>query len=207
MLITDDRLLAGRDPVELAQRAVRGGVTSVQLRLKAASARELLELARRLRAALPVPVLVNDRPDVAAAAGCGVHLGPQDLPAYLARRILPPGTLIGASVGTDGEASRALAHSGEGTSGTYWGVGPWRVSETKRDAGEAIGVEGFRRIVALARGRPCIAIGAVRPEDVPTVLAAGGVGVAVVSGVLGADDVEAAARRYAEARKEVSGER
>jgi thiamine-phosphate pyrophosphorylase len=190
MLVTDDRLLAGRDPVDVAVRAVRGGVTSVQLRLKLVSARVLADLALRLRRAVPVPVLVNDRPDVAAVAGCGVHLGPEDLPVDLARRILPAEAIIGASVGTPQEAGPAAAAD-------FWGVGPWRVTGTKSDAGEALGAEGFRKIVRLARGRPCIAIGAVRPEDVPEVLAAGGAGVAVVSGILGADDVELAARRYA----------
>jgi thiamine-phosphate diphosphorylase len=189
MLVTDDRLLAGRDPVDLARRAVTGGVTSVQLRLKQASARELTDLARRLVQALPVPVLVNDRPDVALAAGCGVHLGPEDLPVALARRLLPPPSLIGASVGSEAEAGPA----GEAD---YWGIGPWHPTGTKQDAGGAIGADGFRRMLGLARGRPCIAIGGIRPEDVAEVLRAGGVGVAVVSGILGEDDVEAAARRY-----------
>jgi thiamine-phosphate diphosphorylase len=80
----------------------------------------------------------------------------------------------------------------------YWGVGPWRVTDTKADAGAALGAEGMRRIVALALGKPCVAIGGVRPEDVPLVHGSGGVGVAVVSGILADDDVEAAARRYAE---------
>lgn len=191
MLVTDDRLVAGRDIVSLARSAVRGGVTSVQLRLKEAGARELLAVARALRQALTVPVLVNDRPDVAAAAGAGVHLGPDDLPVDLARRILPPGTILGASAGSLDEAGRVAAAD-------YWGIGPWRATATKRDAGLALGPEGFHRIVALAGGRPCLAIGGVRPEDVPSVLAAGGVGVAVVSGILGAEDVEQAAREYAE---------
>jgi thiamine-phosphate pyrophosphorylase len=190
MLVTDDLLLAGRDPVEVALRAVHGGVTSVQLRLKQASARELTDLAVRLVRALPVPVLVNDRPDVAAAAGCGVHLGPDDLPVELARRVLPR-AIIGASVGTAAEAGPAAGAD-------YWGVGPWRVTGTKSDAGAALGPDGFARLVALAEGTPCVAIGAVRPEDVAAVLAAGGAGVAVVSGILGAEDVELAARSYAE---------
>jgi thiamine-phosphate pyrophosphorylase len=190
MLVTDDRLLAGHDPVDLARQAVRGGVTAVQLRLKAMPPRELLILARRLHDALEVPVIVNDRPDVAAAAGLGVHLGPDDLAVELAKRIMPAGTLIGASVGSGDEAGGAL-------DADYWGVGPWRATDTKADAGSSLGAEGFRRIVALSGGRPCLAIGGVRPEDVPAVLAAGGAGVAVVSGILGAADIEAAARRYA----------
>lgn len=190
MLVTDDRLLAGRDPVALARAAERGGVTSVQLRLKHASAREQAALARALVRALAVPVLVNDRPDVALAAGAaGVHLGPDDVPVALVRRVAPAGFIIGASAGTADEAAAAAGAD-------YWGVGPWRTTGTKGDAGAALGAEGFRRIVALAPGTPCIAIGGVRPEDAGLVLAAGGAGVAVVSGILGEEDVEEAARRY-----------
>jgi thiamine-phosphate pyrophosphorylase len=190
MLVTDDGLLEGRDLVEVARAAERGGVTSVQLRLKRASAREQVALARALVATLRVPVLVNDRPDVALAAGAaGVHLGSEDLPVALVRRIAPPGFVIGASVGSGEEAESAVEAD-------YWGIGPWRVSPTKKDAGGALGPEGFAALVRRARGRPCLAIGAVRPEDVAAVRAAGGAGVAVVSGILGEEDVEAAARRY-----------
>lgn len=191
MLVTDEHLLGGRELVALALAAERGGVTSVQLRLKGASPREQVEMARALVGALRVPVLVNDRPDVALAAGAaGVHLGPEDLPVPLTRRIAPPGFVIGASVGSPEEAAVA----GEAD---YWGIGPWGRTATKADAGAPTGAEGFRRLAALAEGRPCIAIGAVRAEDVGEVLAAGGAGVAVVSGILGGDDVERAARRYA----------
>jgi len=193
MLVTDDALVAGRDLPGLARAAERGGATGVQLRLKRASARELSAAARLLRAAVRVPVLVNDRLDVALAAGAaGVHLGPDDLPVELARRIAPAGFVVGASVGSPEETAAARGAD-------YWGVGPWRVTGTKADAGEALGPEGFRRILALAGAIPCIAIGGVRPEDVGVVRAAGGAGVAVVSGILAAGDVEAAARRYAEA--------
>jgi len=195
MLVTDDALVAGRDLVDLAERAVRGGVTSVQLRLKQAGPRELLARARALREALAVPVLVNDRPDIALAAGVGVHLGPEDLPVPMARALLPPGTIIGTSVGTGPELAQALARGGA----DYWGVGPWRQTITKPDAGAALGAEGFARFASQSGGLACLAIGGVRPEDVPLVLEAGGVGVAVVSGILGAEDIEAAAREYARA--------
>ena len=190
MLVTDDRLVQGRDLIALALAAERGGVTSVQLRLKQAEARELAQLVRGLVQALTVPVLVNDRPDVALATGAaGIHLGPDDIPVELVRRIAPPGFIIGASVGSEAEAGRASAAD-------YWGIGPWRGTATKPDAGTGLGAEGFQRLVALANGKPCIAIGGVRPQDVPIVMAAAGTGVAVVSGILGVDDVEAAARAY-----------
>lgn len=193
MLVTDDRLVRGRDLLELALSAQRGGITSLQVRLKEKTPRELVELVRLLVDQLEVPVLVNDLPDVAIAAGAaGAHLGPDDMPVELVRRMAPPGFIVGASVGSAEEAPA-------GASADYWGVGPWRSTATKGDAGQALGNDGFRQIVSLAAGRPCVAIGAVQPEDVPAVRAAGGAGVAVVSGILGAGDVELAARQYRQA--------
>jgi thiamine-phosphate pyrophosphorylase len=194
MLVTDDRLVEGRDLVALALAAERGGASSVQLRLKRASPREQVERGRALVTALRIPVLVNDRPDIALAAGAaGVHLGPDDLPVALARRVAPPGFIIGASVGSLDEAGAAVEAD-------YWGIGPWRATATKGDAGQALGAEGFRRLMALSGGKPCLAIGGVRPEDVPEVLAAGGSGVAVISGILGEEDVERATRGYTTSR-------
>ena len=190
MLVTDDALLAGRDLVQVVRAAERGGVTAVQLRLKRATGRELVEATRALVAALGIPVLVNDRLDVALAGrAAGVHLGPDDLAIALARRIVPPSFIVGASAGNSVEAKAARTAD-------YWGVGPWRASGTKPDAGAALGAEGFRGLVEAASGIPCVAIGGIRPEDVAAVKLAGGAGVAVVSGILGASDVEAAAREY-----------
>jgi thiamine-phosphate pyrophosphorylase len=190
MLVTDDRLVEGRELVMLALAAERGGITSLQLRLKRTTARELAQMVRTLVQALRIPVLVNDRADVAIAAGAaGVHLGPDDLSLELVRRIAPPGFVLGASVGTSPEAANALLAD-------YWGIGPWRATPTKSDAGAALGPEGFGRLARLAGHKPTIAIGGVTPEDIPLVVKAGGQGVAVVSGILGAEDVEAAARRY-----------
>ena len=191
MLVTDDKLLGGRDLVQLARSAERGGITALQVRLKSTPPRQLAEIVQALVAGLTIPVLVNDRPDVALAAGAaGVHLGPDDMPVRLVRRIAPPGFIIGASVGSEQEAVTALEAD-------YWGVGPWRASTTKRDAGSALGPAGFAHIVGLAGDKGCIAVGAVRPEDVSAVALHGGRGVAVVSGILDSEDVEAAARKYA----------
>ena len=193
MLVTDDRYLGGRDPIQVVREAERGGITSLQVRLKERADRELAELVRALVAALRIPVLVNDRPDIAFATGAaGVHLGSEDLPVELARRIAPAGFIIGASVGSDAEAT----HAG---GADYWGIGPWRVTSTKGDAGAALGAAGCSRLTRLAAGRPCIAIGGIVAADVPEVLRRGGAGVAVVSGILGTENVEAAAREYRKA--------
>jgi thiamine-phosphate pyrophosphorylase len=190
MLVTDDALIRGRDLVQLARAAQRGGATSFQLRLKHAAARELADLTRALVTALDIPVLVNDRLDAALAAGAaGVHLGSDDLPLDLARRLVPGGFIIGASVGNEAEARSA-------GQADYWGVGPWHSTGTKSHAGVPLGAAGFERLAQLSQGKPCIAIGAVRPEDVSSVLSNGGAGVAVVSGILDTEDVETAARRY-----------
>ena len=190
MLVTDDTVLGGRDLVTVIRAAEQGGITSVQLRMKLATAAELARLGRAVLRAVSIPVIVNDRLDVALAIGAqGVHLGPDDVPAVLARRITPPGFIIGASVGLESEV-------GNGTEADYWGVGPWSRTGTKSDAGAALGAAGFAHIAAQAGPRPCIAIGGIQPDDVATALAAGAAGVAVVSGILGASDVTAAARRY-----------
>jgi len=194
MVVTDDALMAGRDLAELGRAVERGGASAVQLRLKRVSPRELAAAARRLLGAVTIPVLVNDRPDVALAVGAaGVHLGPEDLPVALARRIVPPGFVIGASVGSTDEAPAAAGAD-------YWGIGPWRVTATKADAGDALGPEGFARLARVSGGRPCVAIGGVVPGDVSQVLGAGGAGVAVAAGILSSDDVEGATRRYAAGR-------
>jgi thiamine-phosphate pyrophosphorylase len=190
MLVTDDALVQGRDLVQLALAAERGGITSLQLRLKRRTARELVELVRAMVRVLQVPVLVNDRPDVALAGGAaGVHLGPNDLSVELTRRITPADFIIGASVGSEAEAKVAARAD-------YWGIGPWRATWTKGDAGPGLGPDGFHRLVQLAGLRPCVAIGGVTPDDVSVVLARGGSGVAVVSGILGTEDVEERARTY-----------
>ena len=193
MLVTDDRFLPEVRLMRAVEAAVEGGVTSVQLRLKTVCPRQLLVIARSMVYHLPVPVLINDRPDVARAArAAGVHLGPDDLSPLRARVAWPDAPLIGASVGTGDEVAR-------GAAADYWGVGPWRVTDTKRDAGAAIGAEGFAGIIERSGGRPCIAIGGIEPSDVRAVLDAGGAGVAVVSGILSAADITAAARRFAQA--------
>jgi thiamine-phosphate pyrophosphorylase len=199
MLVTDNRLLGERDPVAVCQAAERGGVTSVQLRLKDASPRELMNILRRLVGVVRVPVIVNDRVDVAIAGGAqGAHLGPDDLPLRLARRLVPPGFLLGASVGGPEEVAN-------GKEADFWGVGPYRTTSTKGNAGDALGPGGLSAIIRLAPSATvCLAIGGIRPVDIPAAFAAGAQGVAVVSGILTAEDVEAGARSYANALQQLT---
>lgn len=190
MLVTDDALVGNRDLVELCLAAERGGVTAIQLRLKHVDDRTLAGLGRRLIAVLRVPLLLNDRLDIALAVGAaGVHLGRTDLAPALARRIAPAGFLIGASVGSEGEVARGLAAD-------YWGIGPLHPTQTKGDAGAALDWGGVERLVGLAGARPCVVIGGVRPDDVARARDAGLAGVAVVSGILAEPDVVSAAQAY-----------
>lgn len=187
LAITDDLRDGRAGLVARAEAAVRGGATMVQLRLKDVDGRTLVEVARELVAALSVPVLVNDRADVALAAGAaGVHLGADDLPPRALRRVVPDGFVIGASVGSDAELPQA-----EGAD--YVGIGPVFATASKSDAGDAIGVAEFARLAALT-GLPAVAIGGITPENTPAVLAAGACGVAVIRAVFGADDPSSAAR-------------
>lgn len=195
LLIADHGLFRGRDPLPLCRAAVEGGVTAVQLRWKGATPRELAELARRLVAGLAVPVFMNDRPDVALAAGCaGVHLGADDLPIRLARRIAPTGFAIGVSVGNDTEAGQAAGAS-------YAGVGPWRATRTKVDAGTALDADAAARLIARIAPVPAVVIGGVLPEDIPGIVAAGAVGAAVGAGILAQQDIRRAAAAYREAER------
>ena len=189
MLVLDIPLLEGRDPVGTAMSAVQGGVTSVQLRWKGGGDRAVVALARQLREALAVPVIVNDRLDIALAARCaGVHLGADDLPVALARKAAPTGFIIGASVGDEKEAAAS-------DGADYVGIGPWRHTSTKPDAGAALGPAGVTRLLGMVKV-PAVVIGGVRPGDVAEIAVLGAAGVAVAGGILSADDPERAARLY-----------
>src|SRR3989475_8922028 len=146
MVLTDAGLLKGRDPVEAGRRGVAGGATIVQVRHKGARAREVAALAGALVGALTVPVLVNDRVDVALAAGAaGAHLGQDAPPLDAVRPHVPPGFLLGASVGSPAEADRVRPWPAD-----YWSVGPCYTTDNKPDAGSPLGPEGFARLARLA---------------------------------------------------------
>lgn len=174
--------------VARASAAVDGGATMVQLRLKDEGPRTLVEVARALLRAVPaVPLLVNDRADVALAAGAhGVHVGVDDLPPAALRRIVPSGFIIGASVGDDAEVERAAEAD-------YVGIGPVYATGSKLDAGAAIGVARFAEL-ARRCGVPAVAIGGITPANAGEVYDAGASGIAVISAVFSAGDPRQAAR-------------
>lgn len=185
-----DGVRGGAD--EIVQRAlacVRGGATMVQLRLKDADARTQVEVARALLVSLPpsVPLIMNDRADLAIAAGAaGVHVGPEDLPAAAVRRILGPDRIVGVSVGNDAEALQA-------SDADYVGIGPVYATASKGDAGDAIGVAELERLAVLC-ARPAVGIGGIDAANAAAVIAAGACGVAVIRALFSAGDPEEAAR-------------
>ena len=191
MVITDPVLLQGRDPVHVCRAAVRGGATMVQVRWKDARPNETLALARALVAALPVPVLVNDRVDVALAAGAaGAHLGQDDVPLDALRPHVPPDFVLGASVGSPAEAEQE-----RGWRADYWSVGPAFATPNKPDAGVPLGAAGFAALARLAPASvPVIAIGGITAGNAASLARVGAAGLAVIGAILGAPDPETAAR-------------
>ena len=184
----DQRLMV----VERVAAAVRGGATSVQVRLKHATPREVVEVARAIVSKVTVPVIVNDRADIALAAGAaGVHVGEADLPVSAIRRFAPANFIIGASLGGNAE----LANAKEAD---YVGIGPLFATDSKGDAGKAIGIDGFRKLAGLS-GLPAVAVGGLTADRAAQVMAAGAAGVAVVNAIFRTDDPERAARSIAAA--------
>lgn len=202
-LVTDPQLGGERDLVSIVNKAVAGGVTLVQLRDPNASTRELVASAVKLKEQLEpagVPLIVNDRVDVALASGAsGVHLGASDMSASDARKILGDDALIGLSIGSldELEAEKTALESTD-----YVGVGPVFSTTTKSDAGAAIGTKGLAKLVRRL-DVPTVAIGGISAQTAVDCIRAGANGVAVVSAIISADDPHAAAR---ELKKSVTEE-
>lgn len=203
-VVTSATVAPGRDHVDVARAAIAGGATAIQLRAPELGDAALLPVAREVVAlgrAAGVATIVNDRVDVAMAAGAeGVHLGQEDDFDRAADRLGPDG-ILGVSVSTPVEARGA-----EAAGAAYLGVTVWSTA-TKRDA-RPVGLEGVRA-VARATRLPVVGIGGIDSANAAEVLAAGARGVAVVSAVARADDMVAATRdlRAAVDRAGASGRR
>ena len=189
-LVADAEFAAGRDLLGMVGAAVRGGVTVVQLRAKNLPSRDFLELGLRaadLLARTGVPLLVNDRLDIALACGAGgIHLGQEDMPLAAARKILGGDRIIGISVNTVEEARAAEAGGAD-----YVGASPAFATATKETALPILGPEGVRSIKRAVR-IPVVAIGGISAVNAAALVHSGADGIAVISAILGAPDARRA---------------
>jgi thiamine-phosphate pyrophosphorylase len=195
--IVDPEHAGGRSLPDLAKLVATGGATLVQLRDKRSETRDMVETARAVKAALApfgVPLLVNDRVDVALAAGAdGVHVGPTDMALEDARRLLGPRAIIGSSI-----KSVAAAEAAPIDRIDYAGIGGVYATTSKDNPNPPIGVEGLRRIVEALRRRkpgfPTCAIAGITAANAGPTIAAGADGVAVISALSLASDPTAATK-------------
>lgn len=183
------------DPVEGSRLALEGGARILQLRDKQATTRRLVEVGlalRQLTRTYGALLIVNDRVDVALAVEAdGVHLGQDDMPLPLARRLVGSQMLIGISAETVDEARQAEAEGAD-----YLGVGPMFATHTKPDAGMPVGSQRVREIKAVV-SLPVFGIGGITHANASEVLAAGADGICVISAVFGAPDPLSATRALA----------
>ena len=195
-LVTDQAVLRGRTLTDVVQAALQGGVTCVQLREKACNTRDFYAQACALVALLApwgVPLVINDRIDIALACGAqGVHLGQSDMPVARARSLLPATVFLGWSVET-----LEQVHQAETLAVDYLGVSPVFATPTKTDTATPWGLDGLRQVRQVST-RPLVAIGGVHAGNALPLLHAGATGLAVVSAICAAADPQAAA---AELRK------
>ena len=184
-LVTDRPLSLGRDLEWIVTEAVRGGVTMVQLREKDCDTREFVELAARLKTALSplgVPLIINDRIDVALAMDAdGVHIGQSDMPYDIARKLLGPDKIIGLSVENMDDIRVANALDVD-----YVGISPVYSTSTKTDTAAPFGLDGLREAVKLSV-HPTVAIGGMNARTAADVMDCGTDGIAVVSAIVSAD--------------------
>jgi len=200
-LVLDMESLKGRDEVDVAVQAMSGGVKAVQLRDKRRSRSDVVETARKLQWACAerhVLFMVNDYVDIVLAVGAdGLHVGQEDLPVVEARRILPADRIVGCSTATVTEAVRAQAAGAD-----YVAVGSMFPTSSK-DRYRLAGPDKLRRIRRKVF-KPLVAIGGINQDNLEDVIAAGADGVAVIGAILGAEDVESAARALVAKLEQIS---
>lgn len=197
LYLVTDRLIARRPLSDVVEECVDAGLRAVQLREKDLAVRDLLALAAPLREATRrhgARLLINDRADVALAAGAdGVQRTHDSLPVEALRRIGPPPFLIAASVHSEAEAHQAAMEGAD-----FLVFGPVYETPSKRAYGPPQGLAALES-VAAAVDRPVIAIGGINPARVAEVLAAGAAGVAVISAILAADRPADATKAFLDA--------
>jgi thiamine-phosphate pyrophosphorylase len=193
-LVTDPVLHRGRGVLPTCKEALEAGVRMIQLRDKSASTLEMYQTAAQLASLCrdhSAVFVVNDRLDVAQATGAhGVHLGQDDMPASVARKILGPEAVIGVSVRTEEEAETARMDGAD-----YIAANLVFSTDTKKGLGEPLGLEMVSRLSSASR-LPMVAIGGIKPENTPSVIRAGCVGVAVVTAVMNAESPSGEVKRF-----------
>lgn len=198
-LVTDDGCLQGRALLDCVREALEGGVTLVQYRAKTASSAEMYNEALQLKAlcdSFNVPLIINDRLDIAMAVGAaGVHLGQDDLPCAAARKILGEDYIIGVSAHNQAEAKAALQSGAD-----YLGCGAVFGTATKADV-KKLGTDGLTAI-CKAKGLPVVGIGGVTADNYREVRAAGADGAAIVSGILAQPYIRTTVRAIAKVSQE-----
>ncbi len=191
-LVTDRSLSLNRPLEEVVEAAVKGGVTVVQLREKDCSSRTFFDLAMQLKKVLApyqVPLIINDRLDIALACDAeGLHIGQSDLPYPVARKLLGKDKIIGLSVESLEDALAANAWDVD-----YIGLSPVFSTPTKTDTAPALGLEGVRAITRISR-HPSVGIGGIHLDNAASILQAGANGIAVVSALMSAADPRESAR-------------
>ena len=191
-LVTDEACLHGRPLLKCVEKALAAGVTLVQYRAKAADGGVLYAEACRLKELCDkynVPLIINDRLDIALAVGAaGVHLGQDDLPCAVARRLLGEDFIIGVSAHNPAEAVQAVSEGAD-----YLGCGAVFGTATKHDVAK-LGLENLRAI-RKAVAVPMVGIGGITADNYAEVLATGADGAAIVSGILAQDDIDAVVKK------------
>jgi len=192
-LVADESFSLGRDILEVLKQAVRGGVTIVQLREKNADTRTFLEKARRVHDLLKkyhIPLIINDRVDIALAVGAeGVHVGQSDMPVEYVKRIVPRNMIIGLSV-----ENMAQGMEAEHLDVDYLGVSPVFTTPTKQELICEWGIEGLKQLRAKSRHK-LVAIGGINQSNAASVIKAGADGLAVVSAICSAENPEVASKQ------------
>ncbi len=191
-LVTDRSFLRGRKLSEVVEEAILGGVTIVQVREKELSTKQFYNIALEVKEVTDkykIPLIINDRIDIALAVDAdGVHLGQDDMPLKIARKIIGKNKIIGISAGNVAEAKEA-----EKDGADYIGIGAVFFTGTKKDIDKPIGLEGLKTIVHSVN-IPSVAIGGVNKNNSEDVIKTGANGISVISAILNNDDVKKAAK-------------
>ena len=201
-LLTDDECLKGRPLLPSVEEALQGGVTLVQYRSKFKDGGPMYEEALALKAlcdSYDVPLIINDRVDVALAVGAaGVHVGQDDLPCAVVRALTGDDFVIGVSAHNPEEARHAIAAGAD-----YLGCGAVFGTATKPGVAK-LGLANLRAIRRVAT-KPMVGIGGVTSDNYGEVLSTGADGAAVISGILGADDIKAEVAKFVAVRNAEAG--